>query len=294
MHQKISTLKRFTAFLLTLCCIFSMFPAMTPSASAAPPPAEDVQYRYVWLISQPGIQVRFRNDDPENPPEVAMMEENTSSAKWFPMKEIPDPNNPGKQIWVVDPDSYEYTTKYKVPQPGMMGADRNDIGLLRVSTHFNQTTKPRPDAWPNAEFEYDDPYSKSFNSNEINESNHDTTWWAGNITGGTVCKTYPDMDDWRECIDPMPFDSKQYFPSSFWTQEVSDFAPSGDTFYYIQFQLRSEDLPKLAEILETTGDTQFEYGNNSMFRFVSKEKLGMPNFDNQGTVIFDFNLPGHE
>ena len=97
-----------------------MFPAMTPSASAAPPPAEDVQYRYVWLISQPGIQVRFRNDDPENPPEVAMMEENTSSAKWFPMKEIPDPNNPGKQIWVVDPDSYEYTTKYKVPQPGAM------------------------------------------------------------------------------------------------------------------------------------------------------------------------------
>ena len=120
MHQKISTLKRFTAFILTLCCIFSMFPAMTPSAAAASAPAEDMQYRYVWLISQPGIQVRFRNDDPENPPEVAMMEENTSSAKWFPMKEIPDPNNPGKQIWVVDPDSYEYTTKYKVPQPGAM------------------------------------------------------------------------------------------------------------------------------------------------------------------------------
>ena len=55
--KKSSVFRRFTAFLLAFCCLFSML----PTAMAADGD-ENLQYRYVWLVSQPGMYLRFEPD----------------------------------------------------------------------------------------------------------------------------------------------------------------------------------------------------------------------------------------
>lgn len=55
--KKSSIFRRFTAFFLLICSLISML----PTAMAADGD-ENLQYRFVWLISQPGMYLRFEPD----------------------------------------------------------------------------------------------------------------------------------------------------------------------------------------------------------------------------------------
>src|SRR5699024_7343146 len=54
-------LKRFTAFLLAFCCMFSLVPSAfaADGSDDGSGDGEDLQTRYIWLISQPGFAVQI-------------------------------------------------------------------------------------------------------------------------------------------------------------------------------------------------------------------------------------------
>lgn len=59
--------KRLTAFLLAFCCVFSLVPTSfaADSDELAPGETEELRYRYVWLISQPDLQLKIMKKDSE-------------------------------------------------------------------------------------------------------------------------------------------------------------------------------------------------------------------------------------
>ncbi len=64
MQIKLGFGKRITAFVLALCCVFSMFPSAL--AAEDTDATENKAYRYIWLISQPGFSVRIENPSSGN------------------------------------------------------------------------------------------------------------------------------------------------------------------------------------------------------------------------------------
>ena len=291
--------QRLISLALSLCCLFSMFPA----AGAVDDTADgsettgDLAYRYVWLISQPGFQIKIMpnpNNGNKLTPYVSNMNFESSSGEWMAMKQTKHPVT-GEDIYVVDINDPSYIN----PMPDEVHAGYDDIGLVHALTNFNKSTIPVPDAWPNAPFEYVRGTAQSFDPNKIDETNNNNTeWWAGNITGNSNCYTYPDPDDWQKCINKSEYthNESEYFPSTLWSEPIPEFTNPG-TLYWVQFYARATDINYfIGEYENNISRDNYSYGNNTMFKFQSQDMLGMPNFNDmtKGTVIFDFNLPGND
>ena len=284
-------LKRFTAFVMAFCCLFSMFPAVAGAADEAEGSgSSDMDYRYIWLISQPGLQLKIMEKNEKK----VLYAKNMDANEWLPMKQTQ--NDDGEWIYVVDPTSQEYAD-YKMPSPNNpeytsdpLNLPNPEAGFLRLISNFNQTTDPHPDAWPDAKFAYNPGMLRSFNPNQIDETNNgNREWWAGNKEGYSNAITYPNNTDWQKCIDKSPNAGGDYFPSTLWSEPVQSFGPE-NTPYLAQIQVRVEDV---ADYFIDGWTERIVYPNNSMFQFISTEKIGEPNFETRGTVIFDFNLPGY-
>ena len=294
--------QRLISLALSLCCLFSMFPTVgavdeTADDSEA---TGDLAYRYVWLISQPGFQIKIM-PNPNNGNKltafVSNMNEQDGVSEWLAMKEAKHPVT-GEDIFVIDTNDPSYT-EHGNPMPSEVDAGYSDFGLVHGYTNFNKSTIPVPDAWPNAPFEYVERTAQSFDPNQIDETNNNNTeWWAGNIYGNSNCYTYPNADDWQKCINKSEYTENEsgYFPSSLWSEPIKSFSNPG-TFYWVQFYARATDIYAfMAEYQNNIHRGNYEYANNTMFKFQSQDMLGMPNFNDmtKGTVIFDFNLPGND
>ena len=273
--KKSSVFRRFTAFLLAFCCLFSML----PTAMAADGD-ENLQYRYVWLVSQPGMYLRFEPDG---------------------------------SVWIKDQDPAMNGKEYRLSRTTYEGEDvymlldgqghpsytdpEEGIGYIGMETLFNKATQPFVPNWPDAEFEYVDGSAQPLDKNAVTEENQGYTYWAGNIQGtSNRCYVYEGPGAWDQCTEDQPSTIKVIT----FNQEDFSTDPNGVSIYYAQVRFLASDLQpyvdqavESGQAISTGNGIDFNFGNNSMFLYQSTEPLPDPELDDQGTVIFDFNLPGY-
>ena len=128
MQIKLGFGKRITAFVLALCCVFSMFPSAL--AAEDTDATENKAYRYIWLISQPGFSVRIENPSSGNTgvyfKNMTTKEDGGERDVWLKTKLYPDP---------TDGELYYVLIRYSQQQ-----------GLIRhttAKTYQRQTTQTR-------------------------------------------------------------------------------------------------------------------------------------------------------
>ena len=118
--KKSSIFRRFTAFFLVICSLISMLPtAMAANGD------ENLKFRYVWLISQPGMYLRFEPD----------------GSVWIRDQ---DPAMNGKEYRLTQA-TYEGEAVYMLQdgQGHPMYTDPEGIGYIGMETRFNKDTKPQ-------------------------------------------------------------------------------------------------------------------------------------------------------
>ena len=304
--MKKGALRRFTAFLLAFCCLFSM----APTAFAADPDDgnDETQYRYVWLISQPGFAIRITQGNGGHRVQVRDMDLNHTPQPWIDCKLIESPTGDG-QVYVADGNNMPSDLDNTLG--GQRPAAQDGIGYVRLYTNFDRTVLPSSSIpnWEGTSFSYVQNMTRPLDPNRITEENEDIEYWAGNVSGGDSFYVTLGRDSWTQHVDTKgtdpygkygekldPESEGDVFPSPIRTNAVDQFGED-DTYYYAQVQIPKDivDAYVLQNGYMGTGsntDSFLNIGNNTMFQFRSENELPAPELDDIGTVIFDFNLPG--
>ena len=302
---KNGTLRRLTAFLLAFCCLFSM----APTAFAAGDDDPSTDYREIWVISQPGVPVQITRGPGDEPvvkiADQSYTKDSNPSEKrvWNNTKLI---NYNGEQFYVVDPDNMSPDAGSIPNRPQA----QNGVGYVRVYTDFDKTILPSSTIpnWEGTTFEFMNGTGQPFDRNWINEDNEDTLFWAGSVDGGDTFYIGGNKDSWGGMIDeyvdrdtgtPIPnSDGRDRWPSplSVW---FPDEGLDGDqTYYFVQYLLPKSYVDWYVDNMgfmgegDLSGVSMVNLGNNTMFAYRSTTELPLPELDDVGTVIFDFNLPG--
>ena len=303
---KNGTLRRLTAFLLAFCCLFSM----APTAFAAEPDDgnDETQFRYVWLISQPGFAIRITQGNGGHRVQVRDMDLNHTPQPWIDCKLIESPTGDG-QVYVADGNNMPADLDNTLG--GQRPAAQDGIGYVRLYTNFDRTVLPSSSIpnWEGTSFSYVRNMTRPLDPNRITEENEDIEYWAGNVSGGDSFYVTLGRDSWTQHVDTKgtdpygkygekldPESEGDVFPSPIRTNAVDQFGED-DTYYYAQIQIPKDIVD--AYVLQngymgtdTNADSFLNIGNNTMFQFRSENELPAPELDDVGTVIFDFNLPG--
>lgn len=303
------TLMRFTAFLLAFCCLFSMAPPAFAADDVEATAEGDSEYRYIWLISQPGFGIRITrgpNDQPHvQVSDMELAQYPLTGTPWMDCKLITSPTT-GEQVYVLDGD--------KIPADadntswGTRPAATDGIGYLRMYTNFDNVVLPDTSIpnWEGTEFAYVNNQTRPFDPNQITADDGGKQYWAGNISGGDTFNIGKDHTSWSTMVDkkakyaPISCDPEddEYMPSPIDVQPVYDLNLD-DTYYFAQVQIPVEVVNDYITMHDgnfmgegTNTDSRFTVANNTMFQFRSINELPIPDISDIGTVIFDFNLPG--
>ena len=298
---KNGTLRRLTAFLLAFCCLFSM----APTAFAADDGDPSTDYREIWVISQPGVPVQITRG-PGDEPVVKVADQTYTEGEKRVWNNTKIATINGEQFYVVDPDNMSPDAG---SIPGRPEA-QNGIGYVRVYTDFDDTILPSSTIpnWEGTTFEYVDGSARPFDRNYITDETEAYQYWAGSVDGGDTFYIGGNKDSWGGMIDeyvdrdtgtPIPnSDGRDRWPSplSVW---FPDAGLVGDqTYYFVQYLVPKSYVDWYVDNMgfmgegDLSGVSMVNLGNNTMFAYRSTTELPLPELDDVGTVIFDFNLPG--
>lgn len=298
---KNGTLRRLTAFLLAFCCLFSM----APTAFAADDGDPSTDYREIWVISQPGVPVQITRG-PGDEPVVKVADQTYTEGEKRVWNNTKIATINGEQFYVVDPDNMS-------PDAGLIPGRpeaQNGIGYVRVYTDFDKTILPSSTIpnWEGTTFEFVNGTGQPFDRNWINEDNEDTLFWAGSVDGGDTFYIGGNKDSWGGMIDeyvdrdtgtPIPnSDGRDRWPSPLSVRFPDEGLEGDQTYYFIQYLVPKSYVDWYVDNMgfmgegDLSGVSMVNLGNNTMFAYRSTTELPLPELDDVGTVIFDFNLPG--
>ncbi|RGC57821.1 hypothetical protein DXA92_12940 [Agathobaculum butyriciproducens] len=319
--------KRFTALVLAMCCIFTMFPSAA-AGEADNASTTDKQFRYIWLISQPGIAVRIEAPSAGNTGVYFKnMNEKKEPPEWLPTKLYTDPTD-GEQYYVLIPDestagvdpnydgNYNGTTSLctaadnsSITTGEVFGDPQPGVGYLRLYCTFRKKMLPNTSvpAWKGSTFQFVPKKTSPLKTNQVNETNQDTEYWAGNASGGQQFYIGFGSDTWQHFVKTAKYqhqdDKSQttelggYAPAPYAVRFVKDFHEQESTYYYAQVRIPKRwvdayvaDPVHGGYMTDASRTLRQNWSNNTMFQFVSDKELPLPS--SQSTVIFDWNLPG--
>lgn len=298
---KNGTLRRLTAFLLAFCCLFSM----APTAFAADDGDPSTDYREIWVISQPGVPVQITRG-PGDEPVVKVADQTYTEGEKRVWNNTKIATINGEQFYVVDPDNMSPDAG---SIPGRPEA-QNGIGYVRVYTDFDKTILPSSTIpnWEGTTFEFM-PYSPApFDRNHITEESQAYQYWAGSVDGGDTFYIGGNKDSWGGMIDeyvdrdtgtPIPnSDGRDRWPSPLSVWFPDEGLVGDQTYYFVQYLVPKSYVDWYVDNMgfmgegDLSGVSMVNLGNNTMFAYRSTTELPLPELDDVGTVIFDFNLPG--
>ena len=298
---KNGTLRRLTAFLLAFCCLFSM----APTAFAADDGDPSTDYREIWVISQPGVPVQITRG-PGDEPVVKVADQTYTEGEKRVWNNTKIATINGEKFYVVDPDNMSPDAG---SIPGRPEA-QNGIGYVRVYTDFDDTILPSSTIpnWEGTTFQYVDDSARPFDRNYITDETEAYQYWAGSVDGGDTFYIGGNKDSWGGMIDeyvdrdtgtPIPnSDGRDRWPSPLSVGFPDDGLEGDQTYYFIQYLVPKSYVDWYVDNMgfmgegDLSGVSMVNLGNNTMFAYRSTTELPLPELDDVGTVIFDFNLPG--
>lgn len=298
---KNGTLRRLTAFLLAFCCLFSM----APTAFAAVDGDPSTDYREIWVISQPGVPVQITRG-PGDEPVVKVADQTYTEGEKRVWNNTKIATINGEKFYVVDPDNMSPDAG---SIPGRPEA-QNGIGYVRVYTDFDDTILPSSTIpnWEGTTFQYVDDSARPFDRNYITDETEAYQYWAGSVDGGDTFYIGGNKDSWGGMIDeyvdrdtgtPIPnSDGRDRWPSPLSVGFPDDGLEGDQTYYFIQYLVPKSYVDWYVDNMgfmgegDLSGVSMVNLGNNTMFAYRSTTELPLPELDDVGTVIFDFNLPG--
>lgn len=308
MQIKLGFGKRITALILAFCCVFSMFPSALAAEDAGT--TENKAYRYIWLISQPGFSVRIEKPSAGHTgvyfKNMTTKEDGGEQSNWLDTFLYTDPKD-GQQYYVLTPvessagkdpgyDGTNLSTPDNSSKGGenVFGDHQDGVGYLRLYCQFRERMLPNSSvpAWSGATFKFEDDQTKPFNETEVNEDNRDTTYWAGNSSGGEQFYIAYNTDSWKTFVTKANFLSptdtstppseteSEFAPAPYSVRYVSGFSETKSTYYYAQVRVPKHWVDKYVEkngYMTDTGRTiRKNWANYTMFRFVSDMELPDP------------------
>lgn len=302
---KNGTLRRLTAFLLAFCCLFSM----APTAFAADDGDPSTDYREIWVISKPGVPVQITRGAGDEPvvkiADQSYTKDSNPSEKrvWNNTKLV---NYNGEQYYVVDPDNMSADSSLIPDRPPA----QNGVGYIRAYTDFDKTILPSSTIpnWEGTTFEFMGDSPAPFDRNHITEESQVYQYWAGSQDGGDTFYIGGNKDAWAgfvdQYVDPetgTPIPNSSGFDT--WPSPLDVVFPESgladdQTYYFVQYLLPKSYVDWYVDNMgfmgegDLSGVSMVNLGNNTMFAYRSTTELPLPELDDVGTVIFDFNLPG--
>ena len=313
-------MKRITALLLSLCCVFSMFPSMAGAANDDTSSTEKKEYRWIWLISQPGFSIQIhRPAAGSTEPTVSF--QNMKSKTWVDTFLYTDPNTKEK-YYVVKPTNatgnvnptdnpdntdQELGATYGTVQPG--------VGFLQLECTFHNKIMPDSTipSWSGSTFTYQPNDTKPFNSAKIDSTNETTNFWAGNQSGGATFYIGGNAASWGSFVSTPHYKNpntgvtdsyiKETPPSPYSIRYVDNMGDTG-TYYDAQVRIPERWVQQFINDKENGGYTddipkwRVNWANLTMFPFRSDTELPPPDKKdadtNMGSIIFDWNMPGSD
>ena len=101
-YKKKSFIKRFVALFMAICCMFSMFPAVAGATDDTESDTTKKEYRYIWLLSQPGFALRITSPA-AGQKDATVKFQNMGSAKSWVDTFVYTDKNTGEEYYVVKP-----------------------------------------------------------------------------------------------------------------------------------------------------------------------------------------------
>ncbi len=292
--------KRLASLLLVFAMCFSIIPQFATPAYAA----GGLDYREVWLISQPGYWIWALSDPNTGELKevyVANMVakgESTGDRRCLKCKRV---TIDGQVYWVVDnaetQNRYNNSPIADVVNKGTIdpmnavqpndATPYKDIGYVKMVSHFNNRTVTDIKDWEGVDFEYVSNSQKPFDPNTITADNEDTTYWAGNKAGQEYPWVTPGKDAWVQHINgrnglPTVGDPTSYAPSFLDIRPVPHFEPE-ETIYYAQIAMLETDIARSVQAAGPSaieGLKGFNLSNNAQFLFRSERPVPPPESGN--------------
>lgn len=300
MRKKLNFFRRLTSAALALCCLFSMF----PTAGAANTSTKEK--RSIWLISQPGFGVRIEQPTSGNTGVYFMNMSEPRNADgtgetdgpWLETKPWTDTST-GEQYYVLKPTTKDTGIDNTANQGdnGVLGNYKDDIGFLRMRCDFHNRVLPDTSIpnWQGTYFKFKPADTQPFKKGQINSSNQDKEYWAGNRQGGSMFYIGYRANAWEQFVTQY---YNEYAPSPLGIRYVDSFSDSSYTYYYAQVRIPKSWVDKyVAEkgyMTDAARKARANWTNYTQFRFESENEIDPAVDPGKGTIIFDWNLPGSD
>ena len=316
-YKKKSIIKRFVALIMAVCCMFSMFPAVAGAADDTESDTTKKEYRYIWLVSQPGFGIRITSPAAGKKEATVKFQNMSPDHAWVDTFLYTDKDT-GEEYYVVKPVE---SSKGQIPDnsdnkgsENCYGNYQSGVGFLRLYCEFYNRVMPDSTvpAWKGATFTYQDQETKPFDKNQITNDTEKSSYWAGNQSGGSSFYIGYGEDAWEAFVkkssyrkDGSPTESSlgEYPPSPYSIRYVQSFNDSTGTYYDAQVRIPKRWVDVFVNDKVNGGYMDNEpyrranWANITMFQFMSDNKLPPPDQKHEedpemGTVIFDWNMPG--
>lgn len=316
-YKKKSIIKRFVALIMAVCCMFSMFPAVAGAADDTESDTTKKEYRYIWLVSQPGFGIRITSPAAGKKEATVKFQNMSPDHAWVDTFLYTDKDT-GEEYYVVKPVE---SSKGQIPDnsdnkgsENCYGNYQSGVGFLRLYCEFYNRVMPDSTvpAWKGATFTYQDQETKPFDKNQITNDTEKSSYWAGNQSGGSSFYIGYGEDAWEAFVkkssyrkDGSPTESSlgEYPPSPYSIRYVQSFNDSTGTYYDAQVRIPKRWVDAFVNDKVNGGYMDNEpyrranWANITMFQFMSDNELPPPDQKHEedpemGTVIFDWNMPG--
>lgn len=318
-YKKKSIIKRFVALIMAVCCMFSMFPAVAGAADDTESDTTKKEYRYIWLVSQPGFGIRITSPAAGKKEATVKFQNMSPDHAWVDTFLYTDKDT-GEEYYVVKPVE---SSKGQIPDnsdnkgsENCYGNYQSGVGFLRLYCEFYNRVMPDSTvpAWKGATFTYQDQETKPFDKNQITNDTEKSSYWAGNQSGGSSFYIGYGEDAWEAFVkkssyrkDGSPTESSlgEYPPSPYSIRYVQSFNDSTGTYYDAQVRIPKRWVDAFVNDKVNGGYMDNEpyrranWANITMFQFMSDNELPPPDQKHEedpemGTVIFDWNMPGSD
>lgn len=318
-YKKKSIIKRFVALIMAVCCMFSMFPAVAGAADDTESDTTKKEYRYIWLVSQPGFGIRITSPAAGKKEATVKFQNMSPDHAWVDTFLYTDKDT-GEEYYVVKPVE---SSKGQIPDnsdnkgsENCYGNYQSGVGFLRLYCEFYNRVMPDSTvpAWKGATFTYQDQETKPFDKNQITNDTEKSSYWAGNQSGGSSFYIGYGEDAWEAFVkkssyrkDGSPTESSlgEYPPSPYSIRYVRSFNDSTGTYYDAQVRIPKRWVDVFVNDKVNGGYMDNEpyrranWANITMFQFMSDNELPPPDQKHEedpemGTVIFDWNMPGSD
>ena len=295
-YKKKSIIKRFVALIMAVCCMFSMFPAVAGAADDTESDTTKKEYRYIWLVSQPGFGIRITSPAAGKKEATVKFQNMSPDHAWVDTFLYTDKDT-GEEYYVVKPVE---SSKGQIPDnsdnkgsENCYGNYQSGVGFLRLYCEFYNRVMPDSTvpAWKGATFTYQDQETKPFDKNQITNDTEKSSYWAGNQSGGSSFYIGYGEDAWEAFVkkssyrkDGSPTESSlgEYPPSPYSIRYVQSFNDSTGTYYDAQVRIPKRWVDAFVNDKVNGGYMDNEpyrranWANITMFQFMSDNKLPPP------------------